>query len=336
MSERDELGKRANEAAEWFLRLKDDQVSDDDLSHWLDWCAVPENLREFQRLRQTWSGFEQVGPAAAEMLETLLDTPRPVTTRERVAGFGRSWLAASAVAAMAVVAAGYVYFAKTTTAPIDARTLAGPAVIQSSMLPDGSTLTLAPNTQVDVDFGTGHRDLALSNGEAYFKVHPDKTKPFTVKAAGVRVTAVGTAFDVRARADRVVVTVQEGIVEVAREDGAAGGDAGRWRVNAGYQISYNVSTRAARIASVDAGRALSWREGRLEYFSEPLEVVAADVSRYSSRPIEIRDQRIARLTFTGTVFTGSIDDWLAAVQETFPVRVVVGDNQSIVLVSSQP
>ncbi|MBL8269826.1 FecR family protein [Steroidobacter sp.] len=334
MNELDELGKRANEAAEWFLRLKDDQVSDHDLSQWLEWCAVPENLREFQRLRQTWSGFEQVGPAAAEMLETLLDTPRPAGAPERVAGFGKGWVAASAVAAMALVAAGYIYFVRTTTVPAEARMLAGPPTIQSSMLPDGSTLTLAPNTQVDVDFGTGHRDLELSNGEAYFKVHPDKTKPFTVKASGVRVTAVGTAFDVRARADRVVVTVQEGIVEVAREDGA-GDDAGRWRVNAGYQISYNVSTRAARIASVDAGRALSWREGRLEYFSEPLEAVAADVSRYSSRPIEISDSRIARLTFTGTVFTGSIDDWLAAVQETFPVRVVVGDDQRIVLVSTE-
>jgi transmembrane sensor len=119
-------------------------------------------------------------------------------------------------------------------------------------------------------------------------------------------------------------------------NGADPADADGWRVSAGYQISYDASTNAARIAAVDAQRMLAWREGRLEYFSEPLGSVVADVSRYSARPIEIGDPQLANLTFTGTVFTASIDDWLGAVESSFPVRVVTTRDNHVLLLLRAP
>ena len=76
---------------------------------------------------------------------------------------------------------------------------------------------------------------------------------------------------------------------------------------------------------------MAWRDGRLEYYGEPLSSVVADVSRYSSQPIELVDPQLAQLTFTGTVFTESVDDWLNAIQATFPIRVVTTDDHRVLL-----
>jgi len=340
----DQRAQRVNEAAAWFLRLKDDEVDDQDLSCWMEWCATPENLREFRRIRHTWRSFGDLQPAATAMLEALqMRAESAVATSSQVAAGelapegNRGWaglrpmgLAAALIMAVGLSAGAWHWHGlRRPVMQQTVKTSDPPPAIRSSMLPDGSTLTLAPRTEVAVEFGATQRKLTLSHGEAYFKVHPDKTKPFVVQASGLSVAAVGTAFDVRSRADRIVVTVQEGIVEVARVDGAAGQAAGRWRVNAGYQVSYNVKTGGARIAAVDAERALAWREGRLEYFSEPLGSVVADVSRYSAHAIEIGDPQLAKLTFTGTVFTSSVNDWLAAVQATFPIKVVSMDGKQV-------
>lgn len=348
---------RADEAADWFLRLKDDEVTERDLSQWLEWCADPENLREFQRTRATWDSFGRLGPAAAELLETLLAERRgaarppaailagalqspPVRLTPQSRQRLQSWLrglAAALVMAAVISGAWYAYDSRIRGRQPPPSPLARQTIIRSSVLPDGSTLTLAPRTEIEVDFDATGRRLAMSQGDAYFDVQPDESKPFVVQAGVLRVTAVGTAFDVRARADRITVTVQEGVVEVARvNDGDGTFDSDAWRVGAGQQISYDVSKGAARIAAVDPERALAWREGRLEYFSEPLGSVVADVGRYSGRAIEIGDPDLGALTFTGTVFTGAVDDWLGAVESTFPVRVVVTRDDHVLLLHRSP
>jgi transmembrane sensor len=267
--------------------------------------------------------------------------PRPVgAPRTGLAGTSagaarasQRWIHAAIAASLIGVAISGAWYARHigVLAPVQKPSTTVQAAVQSSILPDGSTLTLAPRTDITVDFDGAQRSLALVHGDAYFDVRPDKSKPFVVQTAGLRITAIGTAFDVRSRADRVLVTVQEGVVEVARVNAAGiAGDDG-WRVSAGKQIAYEINSGAARIAEVDSERALSWREGRLEYFSEPLGSVVTDVSRYSARPIEVGDPQLAALRFTGTVFTGSIDDWLGAVEATFPVRVVVTRDDRVLL-----
>jgi transmembrane sensor len=90
-----------------------------------------------------------------------------------------------------------------------------------SALPDGSAIRLADNTTVAVTFGTGERRLKMSSGEAFFKVRPDKQRPFVVRAGPIDVTAVGTAFDVKAEEGHITVLGQEGVVTVAPVKGAS-------------------------------------------------------------------------------------------------------------------
>jgi ferric-dicitrate binding protein FerR (iron transport regulator) len=62
--------------------------------------------------------------------------------------------------------------------------------------------------------------------------------------------------------------------------------------------------------------------------------VVADVNRYSSRKLIISDPAVARMTYTGTVLIGSIDEWLRAMPGEFPIKVIAADS-SVSLVSSE-
>lgn len=334
----DQQAARTAQAADWFVRLSADDVAESDLAEWLRWCADAANAHEFDRVRDTWAALDRLGPHAARLLDDLdggrgapgasltptADRPRARTPRHL------RWVAAAAAVAGLVVA-GTWYGREAGWLPSSQRVVAASLANRSTMLPDGSTLTLAPRTQIAVDFTGPTRSLALSHGEAYFKVHSDKAKSFVVHTDAVTVTAVGTAFDVRSEPGRAVVTVYEGIVSVAGvgHDAAPGGN---WRVSAGYQVIYDTKLRDVRLSAVDPLHAFDWRSGRLQYFDEPLGSVVADVARYSVRPIEVADNDVADLRFTGTVFTNSVDEWLTAIQSTFPVRAVVTKDNRVLLI----
>jgi len=330
---------RADQAAEWFLRLREDDVSEAELAEWFSWCADPENLREFQALRNTWRGFEPLRTAGLKLLEGLAQgesVPRSIATPGSAEGSNPSQFRAitrrrTRIVAMAAAFGGIaivgLWYAMLTGRPHD---FAARTTIRSTVLPDGSTLTLAPRTSVSINFSGPRRTLEMPRGEAFFKVQPNALKPFVVHTADLSVTAVGTAFDVRSGPDRIVVTVQEGVVAVARTGVR---DGGSWRVSDGYQITYDPREQSARITAVQPDHVLAWREGRLEYFSQPIGAVVAEVSRYSSQPIEIGDPELAKLTFTGTVFISSIADWLRAVQTTFPIRAVIAKDGHVVLLN---
>jgi len=331
----EERVRRINQAVDWFVRVSADDASETELSEWLSWCADARNAAEFGRVRGVWAGVDQLIPQATELLSEL-EKQAAASSNDALPGnraprfqFARAAIMAAA-AALGCVAV--TPFWPGHEAEISERAPKIPAALNTSTeLPDGSVLTLAPRTDIAIDFSGSARRLTLSQGEAYFKVHPDKSKPFIVRTGELTVTAVGTAFDVRSESGRTVVTVQQGTVDIAairREGSLQGG----WRVSAGYQVSYDGARSDARLSSVDAAQALSWREGRLQYFNVSLEDVVKDVSRYSPQPIGVEGPRVGKLTFTGTVFVNSIGDWLGAIQSSFPVRAVVTKDNSVLLV----
>lgn len=338
----EDQANRVNQAADWFVRISAEDLSEVDLAEWLRWCSDPLNAAEFSRIQVTWAGVDQLRPDAMRLLEALTGAAQPsagvaTVTPRREARHGRFPRIAKIMAAAAcsgVVVAGLWYARGTDWLWPSHRTVATAVTNQSTELPDGSTLTLAPRTHVAVDFSGATRSLALSHGEAYFKVRPNHAKPFVVHTGDLTVTAVGTAFDVRSVPDRTVVTVQEGIVSVSSiaHDKPANGD---WRVGAGYQVVYDSRIHEVRLSAVDPKHALGWREGRLEYIDEPLDAVVTDVNRYSLRPIKVRDAEIGQLMFTGTVFIDSIDEWLTGIQSTFPLRALITTDNQILLVSSK-
>lgn len=82
-------------------------------------------------------------------------------------------------------------------------------------LPDGSLVTLNSGSKIiyPAHFRGGQRLVEL-NGEGFFKITPDKTKPFIIKVKAVTVSVVGTSFNVKNVKGKTEVVVATGIVKV--------------------------------------------------------------------------------------------------------------------------
>ena len=93
--------------------------------------------------------------------------------------------------------------------------------VRNVLLPDSSVVVLQKYSKLFVDSGFGNKDrLVELEGEAYFDVVHDAKKPFLITAGSLNIKVVGTAFDVKAYAekDSVEVYVDRGKVEVFNKE----------------------------------------------------------------------------------------------------------------------
>jgi transmembrane sensor len=305
--------QQLQEAADWVVRLSDPSRTESDVNDWLRWCDGRRgNLETFELVQHDWH-------AAAALKLQKPASKRPARTLRSLAG---------AALALACLVASVSLWLWHRASPA---TYESGAMTRAATLPDGSSVTLSARTVVHVNFAPSQRYLAMSHGEAYFKVRHDPARRFVVDAGELQVTAAGTAFDVRRDADLTTVTVEEGIVEIASGLSAPGASPGEWRVGAGYQLVYRPQTGLASLTHVDSSRALQWRSGQLDYLGTSLNRVLDDVNRYSDRRIVLADSSLGRLPYSGTVFVQSIDDWLQALTVVYPVQVRRSADGTLVL-----
>jgi transmembrane sensor len=154
-------------------------------------------------------------------------------------------------------------------------------------LQDKSIATINSGSQIEVQFTEKQRMVNLRQGEAWFEVAKDKSKPFIVEAGDARVRAVGTAFAVRRFADGTEVLVTEGTVEVWSKDGSAQ----RRLLSAGERafLAHQANGISVVRQPNEVKRRLAWREGKLILKNQTLSEAVADFNRYSPKTIVILD-----------------------------------------------
>jgi transmembrane sensor len=345
------------EATEWLIRLRDEEVDPQMIADWERWLAVSVNHRRaFVQVQALWEAVGQIEtlpwPTDAEVVNDRYAAEEPVSTwrarsnlsRNRTAamvhrlraGVARRPLAAAAAALLGVVCAGYAWRAAHDLPPASvlASTVleTNTAENTSFSLPDGSAVFLGGASRVTVVLTPEHRSLRLDRGEAFFEVAHDPARPFTVRAGPAEVTAVGTAFDVRRSADGVVVAVTHGVVKIAALDLPelpTGSSARQGQLHAGQAAELSQSGWSSP-ATVNVPAMTAWRDGRLQYSSEPLRVVVAELTRYSNVPVEIADSGVGDVRVTATVFEGDVHGWLEGLEQALPVKVDFGKDRIVI------
>lgn len=315
--------ERLEAAGHWLLRLREDSLSEREMSEWIEWCeSNPDNLAAFEELHALWRAAGEHPPVA----------PKKAGVRnERRLQLPVYRFALAASVAIILMSAALLLFNRQpstsiqTIAAID-RVATPVAQNREALLPDGSHVAIGARSLLEVDFTPTRRQLQLREGQAFFRVERDKTRPFIVDAGSLQIAAIGTAFDVRHGAHTVIVTVQEGVVEISRSSASR---ADTSRLTAGQQFTFDSVTGQVRQTSTDPEVALAWRAGRLEFTGDSLETVIASVNRYSQRPIVLSDPALGKLNFTGTIFTDSIDVSLDALEQVFPISIQRDDKQTI-------
>jgi transmembrane sensor len=302
-----------DEAAEWLVHLNESQATQAEFEEWQRWLiADPRHSRAFHALENTWQISTQAAIAINSRDEPTFTRYRPHDIRRP-----RVWAAAAAILILAGIVG--VWWSRL---PVIIQT--GTAEQRVVWLPDRSQVTVGPLTRVSYRYSAATRALRLDTGEAFFEVTKDAHRPFVVDTGRGRIVAVGTAFSVNVATDRLNVTVAEGTVRIENDE--------LWQKPSGSAVADSIMVSAGRryIAATNGTSVttlpsttpdVSWRDGRLVYYGDPLSAVITDVNRYAVDRIELADQTLGDLQYTGTVFPETVNDWLASLPSIFPVRV---------------
>jgi len=167
---------------------------------------------------------------------------------------------------------------------------------QTIALEDGSQIILAPNSDLRIE-GKAQDHMALSGG-AWFDIRHDPGRSLAIAAGPVRISDIGTRFDVQVNGEDVRVAVADGKVAVASQELSQPVE-----LDAGRQLHFDNVAKRAVTSAIKTDAVGAWREGRLTYAATPLALVSADLSRYAgvelTVPTELKDRQ-----FSGTLAIG--------------------------------
>ena len=329
MSEQASANDRARlEAAEWFARLNSRTVTTDALKAFRAWRADPANASAYAEQETLWraAGRLQDDPEIGAAVQTALaQSP----SRRRLG----DWLTTlppslklgglAAFGLCAVLVTWGVFSAQ------DGRTYrSGLGEQRIVRLEDGSQIRLDTDTTLKVRFVKAARRIELEHGQAFFDVAHDPNRPFTVRADGAEVRAVGTRFDVRRDARGVQVTLVEGRVQVRQTEGA-----GQWTLAPGQHLKVGSTPRAAtpQVQAVDVAAATSWTSGRLTFRATPLATAIDEVNRYGRRKVQLAAPNLADRQVSGAFDTGDTEAFVAAVADLYGLSADRSDPDAIIL-----
>ncbi len=277
-------------AAQWVVRSQSDSLREAEIIALTAWLEASETHADaYRRALGTWYGID-LQPAAQAPADQATDTVVPLSRaldrRPVKAGMARRtalWSAVGAIAATVVAVAALPLLPHRENPATVYTTAKGQR--RSVTLADGSLLMLNTDTRVSVRMDAGRRAVVLDRGEVALRVVHNEKRPFTVDTGGVRLTDIGTEFNVLRQSSAIRVTVREGAVRLAPQ--ASGADI--LTLHAGDTGVHSDGETASRVTRGDPQTAFAWQTSRAIYRDEALSDVVADLNRYYDKPIIIDD-----------------------------------------------
>ena len=212
-------GAMQDQACQWIVRLRADDVSAADREQFALWLAAnPAHRQAMDAMLAMWEDLEILNyrGESRERREESIPARRsePGENTAAPARYGRRrWLgtglALAASLVLAVLLAPGLGLGPDTQ---EYRTRLGEQLAVT--LPDGSTVKLNTDSRLLVSYSASERQLTLARGEAFFKVQHDTSRPFLVTAGNTEVRALGTAFNILLTGEHSEITVTEGVVRI--------------------------------------------------------------------------------------------------------------------------
>ncbi len=329
----DEIEERA---ASWIAIIDRGINSDEQkvLEAWLE--ASPLHGDTLVKCASMWDLLDVLQPIAKLMPIDEIETP--ISSNTPKAANEPSWFRSLKVASVAalIVGAGVFVSLSISPRPEASSTIAtaesgalneedlqtyktAVGEISTVTLADGSVVKLNTDSEMVVQFTHSQRSIELLQGEVYFDVTKDATKPFVVSVGNDQVTAIGTAFSVDASE---LLNDQRSVAEVIVTEGKV-------RVNSskGELPLYLVPGQKAVAgddallvsADADSETLLAWREGFVVFEGESLTQVIREIDRYTPLKFRIMDKDLASISVGGFFKTGDLDQLLLVLENNFGV-----------------
>ncbi|WP_207425241.1 FecR family protein [Pedobacter sp. SYSU D00535] len=293
------------------------------VQNWLE--SDLENQKEFARMELIWSHSKNLASkstvdenAAWDRFKKRLPQEQPQIVPIKALTVKSIWLK---VAAVLVLISGAWFMYQYLNVQSDSLIAAQSVVTET--LPDGSEVTLNKHSEISYAFSRSRKQrlVTLEKGEVFFKVSPDKEKPFIIKMDKLSVKVVGTSFNIKHTKNQTEVIVETGVVEVSSSQQQV-------RLRKGEKVVF----RDQETMEVEKNTDQLYNYYRTKEFvadNTPLWRVVEVLNEAYQTEIVIENPEIRNLTITTTFKNEPIENILQVIKDTFDISVERRDERFI-------
>lgn len=306
-----------------FLLKETSEEESTTVQNWID--ALPSNKEHFLKFEKIWVNSKNLATqspidenqAWLRFKQKTTDHKQPVVRKLNTA---KSWL--NIAAALFIIAAGWSVYE--ILSPVSYIPLVAGNTVITKVLPDGSELTLNKNAKISyANNFKNNRNVHLEQGNVFFDVAHDKTKPFIINIDNISVLVVGTSFNIKHIKDQTEVIVETGIVKVSR---------GTEEINLqkGEKVVLNkASTKLLKAENTDQLYDY-YRSKEFVTNNTPLSRLVEVFNEAYDANIVIRDEAVKNLTINTTFkTTASLEANLQLICQTLNLTISRNQNQMI-------
>ena len=316
-----------NELISTYLAGEASEAEEQQLLSWLK--ASEENRRHYARLKKAFEltgGYLSVPSAGAADIDIDREWDR---FKESIGELNKTrrlspaslWLRVAATVILLVVTGGVLYY---FTAP-NTTVYQTASNRETVTLPDGSRVALNYHTLLsyDPDFGKHDRTVRLQ-GEAFFEVEADRSKPFIILTEQAKVEVVGTSFNVNAydSLGEIEVVVQTGVVSF----GSNAGDR-KVRLVAGQKGTYSKSGERLATSPNDDVNFSSWTTGHIVFVETDLRSVIATLEKTYHAEITVSTDISSSCIVTVTFDHQTLASVLKVLESTLNLKYTIKGNK---------
>lgn len=164
---------------------------------------------------------------------------------------------------------------------------------------DGTKITLNAGSKIRYP-SNSDRDLReiFLEGEAYFDVAKDPSRPFIVYSQNIATTVLGTSFNVQAfpEENEIMVSLVEGNVKISRTHENATEDIVVLKPE--QQLIYSKRNDISRVENFDYQESIGWKDNVIKFNDEPLLKAFTKLERFYGVKFELDNKSKANLKIT--------------------------------------
>lgn len=198
-------------------------------------------------------------------------------------------------------------------------------------LDDGTLVHLNYNTHLvyPEKFGKGDRNVIL-DGEAYFMIAKDRSRPFIVHTPDGEIKVYGTEFNVNTRSDMVDEGQEETTVVLVKGSVSVTPLGGKEQMlQPGKQC--RISNTQCMIKDVDIEPYVAWNTGTFAFENIPITKLMNVISRWYGYELTFMNQNKGNRKFTGELDKySSIEPVIEAVQQVTGLEIII-NGQTIII-----
>lgn len=209
---------RHNDEKELFRKLSQGTISEEELGHLNKWMSKNGTEGLSKKMDEDWATFDQTVKPEGPPKWMIASKEKPAT--RVIPLWKKPWAVAASI--LLVLSLGMIFNWVNLGKPQLVNLKNTEHRKQLAILPDGSEVWLKRNSAITYQkpFSADKRVVGLE-GEAFFEVKKDPTRPFIVQSDYLEIAVLGTAFNMITGTNNKIpeVALVEGSVNVTYNDG---------------------------------------------------------------------------------------------------------------------